>query len=38
MTTVNFEQVDPKTWRAAATKLKLVTMESEYHVEVFWCK
>lgn len=24
--------------RAAATKLKKVTMESEYHVEVFWCK
>ena len=24
--------------RAAATKLKKVSMESEYHIEVFWCK
>ena len=24
--------------RAAATKLKKVIMESEYHIEVFWCK
>jgi DNA polymerase I-like protein with 3'-5' exonuclease and polymerase domains len=24
--------------RAAATKLRKVTMESEFHIEVFWCK